>query len=389
MIGLKKFRPGGNSLDYAGVFVESLCIYPQPGRLRADGSLVSKKRFPNLFAKLGHFFTTGSYAGNGTEGDLFRLPDPNGRFLKPTDNGAAIGTLTDDLMIGHTHSVSLAGASHPTHSVSGVPYSGGPYGFSHWMLAENPENWTTRQGSNSYDTRTTNVAGGHSHSYSLGNAGGAETKPYALTTPLYVATGDDSNVAVAVIYGSDFSVTPGINQPVPALVGVMDELAKANMHAYRIRYPESASAATIATAHVEIDRQLAVLRSRYARVYVLAIGAGALLAARALTIYRRLGTVSKVAGVNGLYNPSGAIGAALTAGLTRYLGGSTDPIKASAKPIAPYYPVKCWHGANNTVIPASQATGFTSNVVMVPDLPHDANIVAKGIMADVINWFET
>lgn len=388
MIGLKKSRPGDNTSDYAGVFVESFCIYPQPGRIRADGSLVSKIRFPKLFAKFGHTFTSGSYAGKGTEGDLFKLPDPLGRFLRPSDNGSPIGTLTEDLMIAHTHSVSLSSGAHASHSITNLPYSGGPHGFSHWM-DPNPDNLTTSQGSNTTDSRVTNTAGNHSHSYSLSNAGGAETKPYAVTVPLYVATGEDSNSCVAVIHGTDFSVTPGINQSVPALVSVMDELAKANLHAYRIRYPESATAATAATAHVEIDKQLALLRARYTRVYVLAIGTGALLATRALTVYRRLSTITKFAGINGLYNPGGAIGTALTAGLTRYLGGNTDALKAAAKPIAPWYPIKCWHGSNNTVIPASQSTGFTSNTVIVPDLPHDANIVAKGVMADVINWFES
>lgn len=389
MITILKTTPADEISQYAGVYVESLTDTPPPGRLPVDGSFVKKSKFPNLFAKIGHLYTSGSLAGNGSEGDTFKLPAPTGRFLKPRDDGSLPGSLTEDRTSTHTHSVGADPASMPAHSASGVVSSGSQWSFTHNYEASTDGEISLR-GTYTNSTYTSGYGGDHNHTFSLSNNAGVETRPYSARLPGWIISGETTSRCVAIIYGSDWGVMPGYNEVISAKTGLEVAFAKENVHSYRIRYPEAAPGKpTVATAHIEIARQLKKLRSMYADVWVIGIGVGAHLAAMAMTAPNLIWVATKFVGINGFYNPSGAYAASLTPSLTNYLGGPTQAQKDAGTPIKPYYPAKCWHGANNTVSPITQAQWFTDQVVSVPNLAWDANLVTAGLFADVLAFLES
>jgi len=388
MIGMKSMGVGLDPTPYAGVYVEGLTREAMPGRLPANGDRVKISKFPQLFKKIGHYYTSGSYAGNGTEGSTFRLPAPGNYFLKPVKSQTDVGKRTEDSMIAHTHSVGISSASHGTHSLTGLSGTS-PYYYSH-CYEVTPESGWTRMGYLRTRSSTTSSAGSHWHYYYISDYSGDETRPWAFNAPMYIVSGQSSDVAVAVVYSDDFQTTPGYNESVPAIDGIITRLALENYHGYRLRFPEASSGVkTIDTAHVELLRQLKLLKERYGKVYVLAIGAGALIAARALTEYERIVQITKFAGINGIFDPTLTFGSTVNTGLTRYLGGSTAALKASAVPIKPYYPAKCWHGKDNNQVPTAQSTGWCDNTVLVDRLPYGANPLTYGILDQVIAFFES
>jgi hypothetical protein len=387
MIPVIKFTPDRQIKDYAGVYVEALTDTVPPGRLPVDGSLVKIATFPTLFDKLGHLYTSGSKAGNGTEGDSFRLPSPAGRFLKPRDDGSLPGALTEDRTSDHTHSVSGDPAGQPDHPLTNVPNYGSQFHFDHSYHSPGPDDDPDAMDlRGTYGTATfySGYGGDHSHSFTLNSSDGVETRPYSARLPGFIITGELSNRCVAIIYGSDWGVQPGFNEVVPAKTGIEMAFARENVHTYRLRYPESTvGAPKLTTAHVELCKQLKKLRSMYADVWIIGIGVGAHLAAMAMTVEEKLWVATKFVGINGFYNPSGLYAASLTQSLTNYLGGTTQDLKDQATPILPYYPTKLWHGANNTVTPISQAQWFTDQVVSVPSLAWDGNPITAGLFADI------
>lgn len=391
MLTIKPITPAFSMEGYAGQIVAAFTDTPPPGRLPL-GATVKIAKFPALFKRIGHLYTSGSVAGNGTEGDSFKLPDPTGRFLKPRDDGSLPGALTEDRTSTHSHSVSSSSAAHGSHTASNVPYSPGPYGFNHNMLPQDEEHpdWTSPRGVYITTTYTTDSTGDHSHSFSLSNNSGSETRPYGAKLPGFVISGETPKACVAIIYGSDWGVQPGFNEIIAAKTGLEIEFAKENVASFRIRYPESAAGKpAIDTAHVEIARQLKELRKLYSEVWIVGIGIGAHLAARAMDVEEQIWIATKFVAINGLFNPSGAFNASLTTSLTNYLGGSTQTLKDKATPQRPYYPVKCWHGANNVTVPVTQPQWFTENVTIVPNMPNGANIVSSGIFQEVLSFLET
>ena len=387
MIGMKSLGVGADPTPYAGRYVEGLTREASPGRLPAKGDLVKISKFPQLFQAIGHVYTSGSYAGNGNEGGFFRLPNPGGNFLKPVKAKSALGKKNVDSMVPHSHSVSISSASHGSHHLTGLSGTS-PYYYSH-CYEVTPESPLTRMGFLQTRSSTTNTSGSHSHNYYISDYLGGETRPWAFHAPLYLISGQTSDVAVAIVYSDDFQVTPGYNESVPTIDGIIDRLALENYHTYRLRFPEAtASIKTVDTAHVELLRQLKLLKERYGKVYVLAIGAGALIAARALSIYERIVQVSKFAGINGIYDPTQTFGSSVNTGLSRYLGGLTAPLRASAVPEAPYYRAKCWHGKNNTMVPTSQSENWCEDTVLVDNLPFGANPLTYGVLEQVITFFE-
>lgn len=391
MLTIKPMTPGFSMAKYAGTIVAALTDTPPPGRLPL-GAVVKIAKFPALFAKIGHLYTTGSIAGNGTEGDTFKLPDPTGRFLKPRDDGSLPGALTEDRTSSHGHSVSTDSASHGSHIASNYPVSPGQWSFTHNMKPQDEEHadWTSLRGYYITTAVSTDYGGEHSHSFSISNNSGVETRPYGARIPGYVISGETPKACVAIIYGSDWGAQPGYNEVIAAKTGLETEFAKENVASYRIRYPEStAGKPTIDTAHVEICRQLKELRKLYPDVWIVAFGAGAQLAARAMDVEEQIWVATKFVAINGLFNPSGAFSPTLTSSLTNYLGGTTQALKDKATPGRPYYPVKCWHGANNTIIPVTQPQWFTDNVAVVANMANGANVVSSGIFREMMDFLES
>lgn len=385
MISLKKSQPGTEILhDQAGGYIFNLSDQAGPGRLLADSSWVDIDVFPKLFERIGHIYSSGDFSGDGSEPTgQFRLPGPNGRLLKPVTEDGSPGVITEDTIPPHSHQAVAQSASHGSHTLSNWPRGGRSIGHSY-----NPD--PTERVSQGYTTsasRTSNSAGAHGHTFTVDKAGGAETRPFTFKAPLFIHTGQESDACVAIIHGLDWGVTPGYNEEIPGLTQVVYELSKKNLPGFRIRHHGAASGvSTINTAHKEIERQLKVLKSKYQKVYILAFGTGCHLAARAMTEYNKLHIADKFVGVNGVYDPTLALGAEMTIPLTNYLGGDTPALKTQAKPIKPYYPAKCWHGDAVSQSPLAQVEGWASDIVQVPGMAWGANPVSSGIMPAVIDY---
>lgn len=390
MLALKLATPANDLSEYAGVYLDSLTDTPPNGRLPADGTLVNIATFPKLFAKIGHLYTSGTVAGIGSEGDSFRLPLPTGRFLKPTDDGRLPGTLTEDRTSTHTHNTSTDAGIHGSHSVYPVAVYGGQYYFDHnYITPDDPSEMASRgtYGESSY---TSDTGGDHSHTAYLNASVGAETRPYSMNLPTFLITGEVSDTCIAIVYGVDWTTTPGYNSVIPAKSGIETACAKENIHTYRIRFPEvSAGVPTVDTAHVEIARQLQKLRTMYRNVWVIGIGTGAHLAAMAMTLPNLLWVANKFVGINGIYDLSASYAAAFIPAVTAYLGGITPALKVKGTPIQPYYPAKCWHGADNLTFPSSQSSNWTANTVIVPSLPPNSNLITAGLFPDILTFFRS
>lgn len=391
MISLKVQPPKwAETKDHAGVFISSLGAAPGPGRLLCNSDWVEKARFPKLFARIGHIYSTGSMAGNGTEpAGMFRLPNPQGRFLKPRLTvlaGEIPGDMEPDIFPNHYHPATSTAVTQGAHTVQNWPR--GHRMYAHGVL---PTTQTNYNGHEAYVQKTTNIAGDHTHTFTTTQGGvGTETRPYGFKTPLYIHTGELSEHACVVVYGSDWGVTPSYNQVVPQLTQIFNELAKKNIHAYRGRHPEAAAGRpTIDTAHVSIEALLKKLRLHYKRVSVIAIGTGAHIVARAMTLYNAAPLVDRFAGINGVYDPTGALGASLTTPLTNYLGGNTTALKQAAKPIPAPTPAKCWHAPSLTESPLAQAQGWCGNVVQVAGMAWNSNPISAGIFNQVLEFLES
>lgn len=125
------------------------------GWLIADGSLVLRADYPALFSVLE---ADGLVFGQGDGVTTFRLPDLRGMFLRGTDLGRGIdplrsfGSIQADDLRTHTH----------TAAVSDSGPGANPVGD--WLPGGNGV--------------TPQVNGLHSHSVTVYNAGGAETRPW-------------------------------------------------------------------------------------------------------------------------------------------------------------------------------------------------------------------
>lgn len=95
-----------------------------PGYLKADGSLVDKTTYANLFAAIAGVFNTGSEPSTH-----FRLPDLRGEFIRgwadgrAVDTGRVFGSAQADDLKSHTHPLKVADggdADPPTWSYSGL-----------------------------------------------------------------------------------------------------------------------------------------------------------------------------------------------------------------------------------------------------------------------------
>lgn len=166
--------PPGTILPFAG----TISTVP-PGYLPCDGSSYSTSDYPNLYSAIGN--------GWGTDGSKFRVPDLRGQFLRGVAQGQGadpdrggrtakysggntgdnVGTYQGDEFESHKHgaSSSTAGAhNHTSKEFTGWAEAGGDY----W------NDIVTRKNSKNSNTST---AGDHSHTITINNTGGQETRP--------------------------------------------------------------------------------------------------------------------------------------------------------------------------------------------------------------------
>lgn len=128
--------------------------------LIGNGAAVSRTAYSGLFAEIGTTF------GAGDGSITFNLPDFRGAFLRGFGgNSAAFGQVQADAIKEHNHPASASWAGDHNH---GVP--AGPQPGSGWNTVAGP-------GASHNGTVPTTTSGGHSHSITIGNTGGAETRP--------------------------------------------------------------------------------------------------------------------------------------------------------------------------------------------------------------------
>lgn len=119
---------GGGSSKVPGEVFWFAGTTPPSGSLLADGSAVSRTTYAALFAAIG------TAHGEGDGSTTFNLPDIEGRFIRGRDNGAgrdpdaagrsaaatggnsgdAVGSVQDDELESHTHTVSWQTTSNTT-----------------------------------------------------------------------------------------------------------------------------------------------------------------------------------------------------------------------------------------------------------------------------------
>lgn len=131
------------------------------GWLKADGSAVSRSTYSSLFSAIGTTF------GNGDGSSTFNLPDLRGEFLRgwddgrEVDNGRSFGSFQEDENKQHNHGGSVGSVGNHSHGYvgpgTGTRAAGDVYTFS--------------------ATQNRTTEGGGSHSHSIGNDGGDESRP--------------------------------------------------------------------------------------------------------------------------------------------------------------------------------------------------------------------
>ena len=138
------------------------------GYLKANGALISRTTYSNLFTAIGTTFGAGD--GNTT----FALPDLRGYFPRGWDDGRGVdtgrvfGSLQADGYLNHSHTANSASAGAHTHTFQ-LYYPNSPNGI--YVGAGN---------SNSdAGTATTSSAGAHTHTITVNasTTGGTETRP--------------------------------------------------------------------------------------------------------------------------------------------------------------------------------------------------------------------
>lgn len=130
--------------------------------LIGNGAAVSRTAYSGLFAEIGTTF------GAGDGSTTFNLPDFRGAFLRGFGgNSAAFGQIQADAIKQHNHPASASWAGDHSHIIPGANWQSPAF------LGGGHSVYVSRDVGNS----TTSTAGGHSHSITIGNTGGVETRP--------------------------------------------------------------------------------------------------------------------------------------------------------------------------------------------------------------------
>lgn len=106
--------------------VVAICGSSLPeGMLKANGAVISRTTYSNLFAAIGTVF------GAGDGSTTFKLPDLRGEFIRGWDDGRGIdvsrvfGSLQLDELKSHTHTVTTGAPSSAVNPTSGTNFIGG------------------------------------------------------------------------------------------------------------------------------------------------------------------------------------------------------------------------------------------------------------------------
>lgn len=153
------------------------------GWLKANGALVSRTTYADLFAAIGTTF------GAGDGSTTFALPDLRGEFLRAwddgrgVDSGRAFGSAQGDQNKAHSHGGATASAGNHTHGLEQYRNTTGFSGTSTpglaGLTAQNTANATPGWSA----VPTTNTAGavrvvsGGAHTHTITSDGGAEARP--------------------------------------------------------------------------------------------------------------------------------------------------------------------------------------------------------------------
>ena len=382
MISLRPESALDNLSSSAGKVIVSLSVDPLPCTIPIDGSTVSSTIFPELYNVLPKKQLV------GTTG--FKLTPIGGRFFK----AGVPWTLVSDKMKNHIHeNVSIASASHPSHSYTKDIANGG----SSWL-------WGSEDSSAAYGVRSgksvsSSSSGGHSHEVIFGGVikpTGADASVFVgpgdysapANTPLphYMHVGRDSDSCVLIVAGENFVKSPEINTIIPNLVAVCGEFAKKNIHAYKYSYPAATdSTPSFPAAHLNLVVRINELRSKYKKVYVLGAGAGANIAALAVSLTPT--KVSKFVGLYGIYDLASMPETYKTNYLAKYLGGLTSELLSAASPRQLNIPVKLWHANNDTVVPKQQSLNWApTSTTLIATGGNLFNPITVNVMNDILTW---
>ncbi len=168
------------------------------GFMKANGAVVSRTTYSDLFAVIGTTF------GAGDGSTTFALPDLRGEFVRGWDDGRGVdvdrvfGSLQAQSLQSHNHTASSSSAGDHSHTLSGSTdltgshthrYSdplttqssdtrGTSAGGATTKVFANANGVTGAAGDHSHTINgTTNTTGAHSHTITVDSAGGLETRP--------------------------------------------------------------------------------------------------------------------------------------------------------------------------------------------------------------------
>jgi microcystin-dependent protein len=140
------------------------------GWLKANGALVSRTTYVDLFNAIGTTF------GAGDGSTTFALPDARAQFLrgfddgKGTDTGRVLGSVQAGQNASHTHTASTDTAAAHSHT---SPIDNTSIGAS---------NAITAGGNSASANAASSLAGAHSHVVTVAANGGTEARPTNLAT---------------------------------------------------------------------------------------------------------------------------------------------------------------------------------------------------------------
>lgn len=184
--------------------IQAGIIYPFAGStvpngfLLCDGQAVSRTTYAELFSVIGTTY------GEGDGSTTFNLPDLKGKFGLGSNDAYALGseggeaehTLTVDEMPQHNHSASTSSAGAHVHGARYKSFSMTQTTSGYAVLRRN-------QSGDSYDGTDTDAAlsaGSHTHTVSVGNAGGGQAHnnmpPYTAINYI-ISTGKETVNAIA------------------------------------------------------------------------------------------------------------------------------------------------------------------------------------------------
>lgn len=367
--------------------MHSLRLEPAPGTLSADGSYISQFTFPELFLAIGNNFqplVSGVRQWEGNLTSMFKVPDVRGKFIEPVDTASVKGIQTSEdasekgqSMSVHVHDVTLANTTH-----AGVHIMESPEVGTTWGRGDDVFEWYDNYYVSSSGSFNSTSGGNHRHTVFINamSSGGEETRPKNIALPTYISAGRWSDRAILYVPDGAFTNYVDYNEVEPVWEGCASFFARQNIHVYRAAYP-----AAYPDAVVEVERQIELLSRRYKHLYVVGVGSGANIGAKAV---EGSTPAEKYVGINGIYNFTSNVEASYYTNHVNLYLGTTDPgVRAAASPVTPSIPYKVWHGNNNTTILPIQATAWAGgNATVVASLEQADNLVDFEIVDEILTF---